>query len=139
MRFAPWAAGASPSRSTRAAGSPKPAIGRPQYVLVAERRALLRRHLLAPRDEPRAAAALVHRRLEGGERGHAGARVRRVHQAEHEALDDRLEVADVVRLARADLARGELDHRADDRERVVERGEPGAPPRSASSRLTSSM
>ena len=46
-----------------------------------------------------------------------------MHQAEHEPLDDRLQIADVVGLAGADLARGELDDRADDRERVVRGGE----------------
>ena len=32
VRLAPWAAGARPSTTMRAAGSPKPGTGRPQYV-----------------------------------------------------------------------------------------------------------
>src|SRR5207247_354145 len=32
VRLPPWAAGASPTTSTRARGSPKPGTGRPQYV-----------------------------------------------------------------------------------------------------------
>jgi hypothetical protein len=32
VRFPPWAAGARPTTTTRASGSPKPGTGRPQYV-----------------------------------------------------------------------------------------------------------
>ena len=38
VRLAPWAAGARPTTTRRAAGSPNPATGRPQYVLAGERR-----------------------------------------------------------------------------------------------------
>ena len=41
VRLAPCAAGASPTTTMRAAGSPKPGTGRPQYALVPERRPLL--------------------------------------------------------------------------------------------------
>ena len=55
VRLPPCAAGARPRRRIRAAGSPKPGTGRPQYGLVAEPRDLVPRDLLAPRDEARAA------------------------------------------------------------------------------------
>src|SRR4051794_35345191 len=47
----------------------------------------------------------------------------RLEDSAHEPVDDRLELADVVGLARAQLARGQLDDRADAGERVVARGE----------------
>ena len=74
VRLPPWAAGASPSSRIRASGSPKPGSGRPQYGLVAEPGDLLAGDPLAPRDEPRAAAAgddLRGQRGEGRPIGHA--------------------------------------------------------------------
>ena len=53
VRLPPCAAGARPTTSTRAAGSPNPGSGRPQYVSSAERGPLLARDQLPPRDEPR--------------------------------------------------------------------------------------
>ena len=57
VRLPPCAAGASPRISTRAAGSPKPGHRPAPVVLVAKRRPLLARDLLAPLDEAGAAAA----------------------------------------------------------------------------------
>jgi hypothetical protein len=42
VRFAPCAAGASPTTSNRASGSPKPGTGLPQYVQSANSRFLSR-------------------------------------------------------------------------------------------------
>ena len=98
-------------------GRRSPATGRPQYSQSRNAARFSRRHLLAPRDEPRAAAALDDLALERREGAHGA--LAGGHQPEAEPLDDRLELADVAGHARADLARGELDHRADDRERVV--------------------
>ena len=70
VRLPPCAAGARPRISTRAAGSPKPGIGRPQYVPVAIRRPLLARDLLAPLDETGAAAAVDDRLVERFQGGH---------------------------------------------------------------------
>ena len=66
VRLPPCAAGARPTMSSRAAGSPKPGTGRAQYGLVAEARDLLARHLLAPGDQSRAARGSRRSRRSGG-------------------------------------------------------------------------
>ena len=70
VRLAPCAAGASPSDEQPRGRVAEAGHGRPQYVLVAEGRALLARDLLAPLHEPGAAAARDHRLIERGQRGH---------------------------------------------------------------------
>ena len=57
VRFPLCAAGARPRRKIRAAGSPKPATGRPQYDSPAQA-ARFSRHPLAPLDEAGASPAL---------------------------------------------------------------------------------
>ena len=76
VRFPPCAAGARPTTSNRAAGSPNPGTGRPQYSSCRKRGALLVRDLLPPRDEPWARTTVDDLALDGVERalgrGHAG-------------------------------------------------------------------
>ena len=57
VRLAPCAAGASPTISTRARGSPNPGTGRPQYSSSRNEARFVARDLLAPRDQARAGAA----------------------------------------------------------------------------------
>ena len=74
-------------------------------LLAGERRALLARHLLAPRDQPRAAPAgddLLPRCA-------PGRRSRALEHAQHQPGDDRLEREHVRRAAGAQAARDELD------------------------------
>src|SRR5919206_54562 len=58
VRLPPWAAGASPATTTRASGSPKPGMGRPQYV--------------SPRNDDRGLAATSSRQAtRRGQRRHS--------------------------------------------------------------------
>ena len=52
VRFPPWAAGASPTISSRASAGPNPGTGRPQYVQSAKRGPLGTGDLLPPLDQP---------------------------------------------------------------------------------------
>jgi hypothetical protein len=85
--------GRQPEQDARAPRVAEAGIGRPQYV--SSRNApLLARDLLAPGDEPRAAPAVVDSPRAPQRRRQAAltpAWRRRVHQPEHQALDDRLE------------------------------------------------
>ena len=69
VRLAPCAAGARPRIRTRAAGSPKPGIGRPQYSSPANAARFSRATLLAPLHQPRARAAADDLGLEGTQAG----------------------------------------------------------------------
>src|SRR3954471_10526497 len=115
VRLPPCAAGARPRMMTRASGSPKPGIGRPQYS--------------SPANDARLTRATSSRQAtRRGQRRHsttcASSSARLLEDAKDQALDDRLEVADVARAAEADLSRGELGDRRDQREGVLDRLQP---------------
>src|SRR3954466_3862588 len=115
VRLPPCAAGARPRMMTRACGSPKPGIGRPQYS--------------SPANDARLTRATSSRQAtRRGQRRHsttfASSSARLLKDAKDQALDDRLEVTHVGGTAEADLSRGELGDRGHQREGVLDRLQP---------------
>ena len=124
VRLPPCAAGASPSTSTRARRIAEAGQRAAPVLLVGERGALDASDLLAPlRRAAGSGGTTTISLLERVERAHESLGGGRQHAAD-QPVDHRRELEHVLRLAEADLTRDELGDRADDRERVVWRGEP---------------
>src|SRR6185312_11078002 len=117
----------SPSTRMRAAGSPKPGIGRPQYSSSANaarfsaatrsRQSTRRGHLRQATTSALSAASFAGASADTL-RGRRERRRVDPEQAEREALDHGLQVGRVLGLTEAKLARDQLGDRTDDRERV---------------------
>ena len=136
VRLAPCAAGARPRTSTRAAGSPKPGIGRPQYVSSANAarfsRATCSRHATSrgQRGRRRSRARQADESLgavELAREPRRGAALTPPAAAATSSPRIRRSMSGCRSVTRsgwpgAQLARDELERRADDRERVVGRG-----------------
>ncbi len=105
VRLAPWAAGARPEHQDAGARITEAGHAATPVLLVAERGALLRRHLLTPGDQPRAPPARTH------VVGQARERIHGLHTKLQHQDGETTARTPIVHVVRAGTSRPDTDHR----------------------------